>query len=518
MSGKLPTKGFIMSVSYARAAGAASILAISASAGWADVTPQEVWADWKSYLSGVGYDVTATESSSGGELTVSNVSVGISIPDAQGNFSVTIPQIVLTDNGDGTVNVAFPAEFPVSTSVVVEGEDPVDIVLNYSHQDHEMTVSGTPEDMITEYSAASASVALASLTADGEQIPASVFNGSMTMTNYSTTTRSVLSDIREYSQALSADSLSYNMGFQDPSSDDQGSFTGNLQDVAFEGVADIPLEAFDSTDMRAMLDAGSAFDGDFSFGAGNSSMSGTGDGEAFAFESASQGGVLGVGMNGEHIAYDLLQEGLSVTISSGEIPFPLMLSMAQAGFNLAMPVAQTDEEQDFEFGIVLGDFTMPETLWGIFDPTAILPRDPATIIVDLSGKARMLFDILDPEAAIAMGDQPPGELNALTINELVVSAAGAEMTGKGDFTFDNSDLQSFDGMPAPSGKANLTLAGANALLDKLGQMGFIGDEEAMGARMMMGLLAVPGDAPDTLKSEIEITGEGHILANGQRIK
>ena len=205
------------------------------------------------------------------------------------------------------------------------------------------------------------------------------------------------------------------------------------------------------------------------------------------------------------------------SLSSGEFPFPVMLSMAQAGFNLAMPVAQTDEEQDFEFGIVLGDFTMPDTLWGIFDP-AVLPRDPATILVDLSGKARILTDILAPDAAMAMAHKAPGELNALTINELVVSAAGAEIVGKGDFTFDNSDLQSFDGIPAPSGKANLSIAGANGLLDKLGQMGFVGDEEAMGARMMMGLLAVPGDAPDTLKSEIEINEQGHILANGQRIK
>jgi hypothetical protein len=36
--------------------------------------------------------------------------------------------------------------------------------------------------------------------------------------------------------------------------------------------------------------------------------------------------------------------------------------------------------------------------------------------------------------------------------------------------------------------------------------------------MMMGLFAVPGDAPDTLNSKIEFTQDGQILANGQRIK
>lgn len=40
----------------------------------------------------------------------------------------------------------------------------------------------------------------------------------------------------------------------------------------------------------------------------------------------------------------------------------------------------------------------------------------------------------------------------------------------------------------------------------------------MGARMMMGMLAVPGEAEDTLTSKIEISEDGQIHANGQRIK
>ena len=49
-------------------------------------------------------------------------------------------------------------------------------------------------------------------------------------------------------------------------------------------------------------------------------------------------------------------------------------------------------------------------------------------------------------------------------------------------------------------------------------MGLLSDSDAMGARMMMGLMAVPGEEPDTLNSKIEFTEDGQILANGQRIK
>jgi len=54
----------------------------------------------------------------------------------------------------------------------------------------------------------------------------------------------------------------------------------------------------------------------------------------------------------------------------------------------------------------------------------------------------MLFDFLDPEqmAEVENGNVMPAELEALTLRNLRVAAAGAELTGTGDFTFDNTDL------------------------------------------------------------------------------
>ena len=99
-----------------------------------------------------------------------------------------------------------------------------------------------------------------------------------------------------------------------------------------------------------------------------------------------------------------------------------------------------------------------------------------------------------------------------------MSLVGTKLTGDGDFAFDNSNTEEFDGLPSPSGVANLELVGANQLIDTLIGMGIISDNDALGARMMMGLMAVPGEEPDTLNSTIEFTEDGQILANGQRIK
>ena len=73
-------------------------------------------------------------------------------------------------------------------------------------------------------------------------------------------------------------------------------------------------------------------------------------------------------------------------------------------------------------------------------------------------------------------------------------------------------------LPAPEGEADLKLVGGNGLLDKLVEMGLVPEDQAMGARMMMGLFAVPGEGEDTLTSKIVVNEEGHVLANGQRLK
>ena len=68
------------------------------------------------------------------------------------------------------------------------------------------------------------------------------------------------------------------------------------------------------------------------------------------------------------------------------------------------------------------------------------------------------------------------------------------------------------------GPTDISLTGGNGLLDKLVQMGLLPQEQAMGARMMMGLFMVPGEGEDTLTSRIEVRPDGQVLANGQRLR
>jgi hypothetical protein len=115
------------------------------------------------------------------------------------------------------------------------------------------------------------------------------------------------------------------------------------------------------------------------------------------------------------------------------------------------------------------------------------------------------------------GVEPPGELTSLELAEVLVKGAGAEVGATGGLTFDNTDLTSFDGVPAPTGSINITIKGANTLIDNLIAMGLLPEEDAMGARMMLGLFARPGAGPDELTSVIEFK-DGGLFANGQQLQ
>lgn len=507
-----------MTISFTRGAAAALILSCTAQGALADLTAQDVWSDWRDYLSGAGYQITASESMSGGTLTVSDLSMALQVPEEQGTISILLDRLEFVGNSDGTVNVLMPASMPVTLDVT-DGADQVTAIVGVAQTGAAMVVSGAPDDMTYNYTAAKIGMTLDNLTVEGDTLPPEALRLAVTLNNVISSTHMTLTDLRNYEQDIKATSLTYDMAFDDPESDDKAAMQGNIQKLGFTGAGSIPLE-MTAADLPQMLKAGFGFDGTFTAASSTGSMSGTGDGEDFTMETSAQASMLSVAMDATHLAYDVSQEQNQITLQTAEVPFPIAIAMQKLAFALDMPVAPAEEQQPFSFGITLADFTMPEQLWSIFDPGAILPRDPATIMLDLSGKVRLLSDLLDPEIAEALedSDTPPGELHALTINALQVSAAGAELTGTGDFTFDNSDMESFDGIPAPSGSADLKLTGANGLIDKLIEMGLMSDEDATGARMMMSMMAVPGDGPDALNSKIEITDEGQILANGQRLK
>jgi len=502
------------------ALGLAMPVALFSTAAFADLTPAQVWGDWRTYLEGMGYQINATQSVSGDDLTVSDISLNFQMPE-DGSMNMTLGTIRFDQNRDGTVAIILPDTMPITMSGKDSGPsgEEFTMTLNYSQTGHAMTASGSPEEMTYLYTAQTIAMDLVQMQVGNEALGEDMARVKVAGSNLETTTTLSIGDMREYTQSGSLDSLTYDFSFIDPEQPNtQGAVTGSVTGVTMNGAGIIPLDVPDAADMAAMLEAGFDVSGGFSYTGGSSNFD-MKDPESgnYVMATSSDGGELSVDMGADGLASAGAQKNVNVAVTAEGMPFPFEIAMAESGFNLAMPVSKSDEAQDFAFGLTLGSFTMSDMIWSMFDPAGQLPRDPATLVLDLAGKAKLLVDWMNPDAAAQMGGAP-GEVEALQLNTLVVDAAGAKLEGSGDVTFDGAGPSMVPGMGNPVGDVNLTLNGGNGLLDKLVAMGLLPQDQAMGARMMMGLFAVPGTEPDSLKSRIEFTQDGQILANGQRIR
>ena len=505
-------------------AGSAIFLTLTGStAAFADVTAQQVWADWNDYMNGFGYHVSAQESTSGDTLTIKDFSASMTLPEDGGDMKMRLPTLQFRNRGDGTVSVRMPQHNPVVINVTPKDGDPTKIALDYFQTGLSMIVSGTPDEMTYATTATEIGLKLTGLTAGGQKVSVdgtgnNSLSASLTAGNFLGNYVARIGDLRQMDSTSSIGSVSYELSGIDPSGNGVFNFKGSLEDLKSTSTGAFPA-GVDFNNMAAVLNAGFAIAGDFAYGAGHSIFDVKDGSKTTSGTTASQGGGLTFAIDKTQLHYGASSNQAEISITSSDIPFPsLTLKMAEVAADLAIPVAKSDAPQDFSFLIKLRDFALPDELWGMADPTGVLPHDPATLVLDLSGKANWLVDIFDPKQQAQMGDKAPGKIESLTLKDLQARAAGADLTGTGSFTFDNNDLQSFGGMPKPTGAIDLKLVGGNTLLDNLVKMGLMPEDQATGMRMMTGMFAKPGDGDDTLVSKVEITEDGQILANGQRLK
>ncbi len=488
------------------------ITLMGSTASVAEITSQEVWNDWSQYMSGFGYEVTAAPDITSDSVVVNNLMIAMPLPDDGGMVKVDFGKISFMDQGDGTVAVILPDQKPIAVSV----DNDFSVTLNYDTTGMSMVVSGAADDMTYTYSAPKVAISIADLVIEGEKIDTAKLD--LILSDVAGQSTSKMAGLRNLVQAMSAASLTYDFALAEPGGGDFAmTVKGSMSDLKMESDSSIPADV-DFAKMSEALNNGFAAKGGFSWGAGGYEFSSKDRGNSVTGSSSSDSGSLKFALDREMINYGGTATGTKSSFTSSDFPFPIDITMAEAAFNLLMPAGPSDDPKDLNLTVKLVDFNVNDMIWGMADPMGKLPHDPATIILDIDGKANWFVDIMDPESMAAGDVDIPGALHELTLNALQLKVAGADLTGNGAFTFNNDDLETFDGIPAPTGEINLKLVGANALLDNLVAMGLLPEDQAMGVRMMAGMFTVAGEGDDTLTSKIEVNGDGSILANGQRIK
>ncbi|WP_164512369.1 DUF2125 domain-containing protein [Oceaniglobus ichthyenteri] len=491
----------------------ASALALTlASPAAADLTAQQVWDSWKNLGANMGQSITVgTETMTNGILSLNDVAIAMDVPDGQ--FTSTLSNITLAPQ-DGTVLITMSPQYDMRVKLDPEDDEAVDMTLQLVTPGLQTTASGSLENIRYDFTAPEIAMSIVEMMVDGKPvdmdldvavnglaghylIDSSEGFGFESVVDIAT----LIVDMEGRDLETPGSGVSLKAAYQDIRAENSGQGAGlsNMADPAALFAPDTVLESgYTHNGGSFTLDVSDPEEG------------------SFTFASTTAAGSLDAVIVDGTMMYAGESQSLDLTVSGAAIPFPeLSATLDEFGFALEMPVVKTDAPADFGLTLILDGLSVSDVLWSMIDPSGALPRDPATLLVDLGGQATMLVDPTDPAALDT--DAAPGELHALKLDALRLSIAGAELTGEGGFTFDNSDLVTFDGFPAPDGEINLKLVGGNTLLDKLVQMGLLPQDQAMGARMMMGLFAVPsGD--DTLTSKIQVTPDGAISANGQRLQ
>lgn len=489
---------------------------LCANAARAEVTAEQIWQEWKDYYTQLGLTVSVgSEGMESDTLVVRDVK--FTSEAAEATTEGTISEVRLQEMGDGTVAITLPPEIPVTVRSTPAEGTPTDMKVLLTNSDLKIVASGTPESTDYDLTAAELGLSMDEAKVEGDTAPVKM---QVTAKGNQGKYHTEKGETRVLTSDVTSDTITFAIAGADPESGSTFNMTGAMNSVGGTSAVTLPAEAT-AGDMNAAMQAGMTIAGDFFYKDGSYKVEGTGSDGDFVAESSGGAGKLGVSMSKDGLTYGGEAADSKLTVTSPSIPFPVEAAVAQSAFKLAMPVSKSDAARPAELLLKLVDFKISDGLWNMIDPGVQLPRDPATLIIDLSGAIRPLIDLFDPKQAeaLAAGTDPaaatppaPFEVSEAKINQLQLKAVGAELTGTGAVTFDNSAMP-----PKPLGAIDLNLTGANALMDKLVAMGLLPDDQVMGARMMLGMFTVPS-GEDAVTSKIEFKDDGGVYANGQRIQ
>ena len=496
------------------ASGGLAALLLS-TAAWAQVTPEQVWQNWQDVGQAYGQTLSATaQERQGDTLVISGLKIVSTFEG--GSVAGEIATVNFRDLGDGTVEVTMSPDYPLTVETTEPEVGTTVVKAQVRQPDLKMIASGSETETRYDFTAPAVKVAVDEVTTDGEKVDMTLEVDVTALAGDYVVTKGETSTL---ASSLKADSAGLVLAMNDPETQGKFNLKGSVTTLA--GTSDGSLlDAVAMADMSAALKAGFSTSSNFTYGAGSFEFDFAEGPQSGKGNATLGGGDIRLAMNAERLNYGGGARDVELVVSSSDMPFPeLRTSYAEAAFNLLMPVSKAEEPGDFAVLTRLVDFTINDEAWALLDPGAVLPRDPATLIVDAKGKLKWLVDIMNPAETEAMtGEEVPAEIDSLDVTELRLSAVGAEVTGAGAFTFDNTDTTTFPGVPAPTGQLDLKIVGANGLIDKLIQLGFLPEDQAMGARMMMGLFAKPVEGQeDTLTSTLEFKDKG-FYANGQRLQ
>ncbi len=438
-----------------------------------------------------------SQSKDGDTLTLENLSFKIDRPEMQG--STSWDSLVIRPSTDAQSEL----EMVFSDSMQVEMIDLANpavgpMTMTISFPGNLTRIGGTPDNRIWTTTADAMSVAISELKFPDD--------GGSAVVNLSLSELSGTSTIAGDNLTYSATAKSLGIDVDVTNPDGTAKLTGNYSGISVYGAGAISSLA----NAEVAMSGAGIFEFVVSRESGTGEMNFAMNGTNGLIKSSGGTASLSAKMGDGQLDYSISAADLAYDISADTIPFPdAGFKISNLALRFAFPIMPAENASEATILVKLEKFSAADSLWQIIDPVASLSREPATLIFDVSGQAKALFNLLEASTIEAADPQVPMQFESVKINAIQLSAVGAEITATGEATISN------DGpVPVPTGGIDVNIVGVIGLIDQLAAMGLLPAEQAMGPKMMIGMFAKPSDAPDSFTSHIEMDASGAITANG----
>jgi hypothetical protein len=503
---------------YAKTIATAGLMAVlMTGTAHAALTADQIWAAWQDNAASTGLSLVAESKTTEGDVTtLTGVTIAPAVTSGT-DIKGSIAQITMTQGGDGSVAIAFAPEFTLPIDAGGEGGK-----LTVTHENMTLTAhedgGGTIYDYAGDKLTVDANFVYKAEAMDGSGPQDASVDATFSFVKPAGSYTDMPGANRHITVSNTSGSLDYSMVQVDPTTQTNTDQTANIADVKIGFDMLMP-----ATQRLGEIDSGAAFtkallDGlsvKFDLSQGVTTQTDKTQNMFLTYDAKviSQPGTASLIMDKTGGQILATSGGAKIEATSPAFPFPtLNVGIGALSMDVRMPMTGT-EAVPVRYMISLADFTVNEEAWALVDPGKVLPRDPATIVLDLKGMAAMDVGAVMDSGDTGSDPDPMPFINSLDIADLKLAVAGALMTAKGAFTFDNST-----GVPVPLGSADVSLTGGNALIDGLVAIGVVPEDQAASVRMMMSMFMAPGDGADTMTSKVEARDDGGIYVNGQRVQ
>jgi hypothetical protein len=469
------------------------------------LTPQELWSAWQVQAADFGVTLSAeVEPGAEGSLTLRNFTRSVDGgPVEPMSADAPVEEVVLRPSEGGAVliDLGLPER-----GILPGGDGEVWL----EHEGLAITARDAREGI--DYEIAADALRIAPLGPESQRTAQDL---AFEVSNLRLGVPGQVGPDRTVEASLSLDGFAYVTDIPDPyglGSRQSGRVQGTM---ALTGSLTLPegitLATMDQMSFAQALAGGFAVRVGLETGAGRQETSTTGFPFSYTSTSTNEPGTGSLSFDRSGFVLTGAYEGGTVTVISPDLPVPsLDLSYGPIRAELRVPGGPEVAEARYLFSIE--SLTAGEGAWAMVDPEGLLPREPASLLIDLAG--RTAIDFAAMAVAAEMGTPPPVPVvESLEVRAVELAAAGVRAAGTGSFTFDNSS-----GVPMPLGSGTARVEGLDRLLDTAGTLGWLSPEQVQQARFALAAFFRPGAAPDTRETSFEFREGGALLVNGLPVR